>query len=95
MNILKSIVDSEYKELQKFKKIANAIEAMEPEMQKLSDEELASKTIEFREELEKGTTLDNLIIPAFAVAREAAYRVIGEKPYYRLKIFNMKKIYFY
>ena len=68
MNILKSIVDSEYKELQKFKKIANAIEAMEPEMQKLSDEELASKTIEFREELEKGTTLDNLIVPAFAVA---------------------------
>ena len=70
MNILKSIVDSEYKELQKFKKIANAIEAMEPEMQKLSDEELASKTIEFREELEKGTTLDNLIVPAFAVARK-------------------------
>ena len=82
MNILKSLVDSEYKELQKFRKIANAIDAMEPEMQKLSDEELANKTIEFREELEKGTTLDNLIIPAFAVAREAAYRVIGEKPYY-------------
>ena len=82
MNILKSLVDSEYKELQKFRKIANAIDAMEPEMQKLSDEELANKTIEFRSELEKGTTLDNLIIPAFAVAREAAYRVIGEKPYY-------------
>lgn len=82
MNIIKSLIDSEYKELQKFKKIANAIEAMEPEMQKLSDEELAAKTIEFREEIKSGTTLDNLIVPAFAVAREAAYRVIGEKPYY-------------
>lgn len=82
MSILKSLIDSEYKELQKFKKIADAIEAMEPEMQKLSDEELANKTIEFRNELEKGTSLDNLIIPAFATAREAAWRVIGEKPYY-------------
>ncbi len=82
MNILKSLVDSEYKELQKFKKIADAIETMEPEIQKLSDEELAGKTIEFKEEIKNGTTLDNLIIPAFAVAREAAYRVIGEKPYY-------------
>ncbi len=82
MNIFKSLVDSEYKELQKFKKIANAIEEMEPEMQKLSDEELAAKTIEFKEEIKNGTTLDNLIIPAFAVAREAAYRVIGLKPFY-------------
>ncbi len=82
MNILKSLVDSEYKELQKFKKIADAIEAMEPEIQKLSDEELAAKTIEFKEEIKNGTTLDNLIVPAFSVAREAAYRVIGEKPYY-------------
>lgn len=82
MSIIKSLIDSEYKELQKFKKIANAIEAMEPEIQKLSDEELAAKTIEFREEIKNGTTLDNLIVPAFAVAREAAYRVIGEKPYY-------------
>lgn len=82
MNVLKSLIDSEYKELQKFKKIADAIEAMEPEIQKLSDEELAGKTIEFREQLKNGTTLDNLIVPAFAVAREAAYRIRGEKPYY-------------
>ena len=82
MNIIKGIVDSEYKELQKFKKIADAIDSLEPEMQKLSDEELAAKTIEFKEELSNGTTLDNIIVPAFAVAREAAYRIIGEKPYY-------------
>ena len=82
MNLIKSLVDSEYKELQKFKKIADAIDSLEPEMQKLSDEELAAKTIEFKEEIKNGSTLDNLIVPAFAVAREAAYRVIGEKPYY-------------
>ena len=82
MSFIKKLVDSEYKELQKFRKIADAIEEMEPEMQKLSDEELAAKTLEFKDELANGTTLDNLIIPAFAVAREAAYRVIGEKPYY-------------
>ena len=82
MNIIKGIIDSEYKELQKFKKIADAIDSLEPEMQKLSDEELAAKTIEFKEELSNGTTLENLIVPAFAVAREAAFRIIGEKPYY-------------
>jgi len=82
MNLLKSLVDSEYKELQKFKKIADAIDSLEPEIQKLTDEELAAKTIEFKEEIKNGSTLDNLIVPAFAVAREAAYRVIGEKPYY-------------
>ena len=82
MNIIKGIIDSEYKELQKFKKIADAIDSLEPEIEKLSDEELAAKTIEFKEELSNGTTLENLIVPAFAVAREAAFRIIGEKPYY-------------
>ena len=82
MSILKKLVDSEYKELQKFRKIADAIDALEPEMQKLSDKELAAKTEEFKKELSEGTTLENLIIPAFAVAREAAYRVAGLKPYY-------------
>ena len=82
MNILKSLVDSEYKELQKFKKIADAIDALDPEMKALTDEELSAKTIEFKEQLKNGTSLDNLIVPAFAVAREAADRIIGEKPYY-------------
>ena len=72
MNILKSLVDSEYKELQKFKKIADAIDALDPEMKALTDEELSAKTIEFKEQLKNGTSLDNLIVPAFAVARETA-----------------------
>ena len=82
MSVFRSLIDSEYKELQKFKKIANSIEDLDEEMQKLSDEELKNKTVEFRKQLSEGTTLDNLIVPAFAVAREAAFRVIGEKPYY-------------
>ena len=82
MGILKRLVDSEYKELRKFEKIANQIDALEEEYSKLSDEELQHKTVEFREELKKGKTLDDIIVPAFATVREAAYRVIGEKPFH-------------
>ena len=82
MKFFKKIFDSEYKELCRFEKIAKEIEAMEPEIQKLTDEELKEKTIEFKAELETGKTLDDLIVPAFAVAREAAYRAIGEKPFH-------------
>lgn len=55
--------------------------ALDEEMSKLTDEQLKEKTVEFKERL-KNESLDNLIVEAFAVAREAAYRVIGEKPYY-------------
>ena len=82
MKFLKKLLDSEYKELCRFEDIAKEIEAMEPEIQKLSDEELKEKTIEFKTELETGKSLDDLIVPAFAVAREAAYRAIGEKPFH-------------
>ena len=47
MSVFRSLIDSEYKELQKFKKIANSIEDLDEEMQKLSDEELKNKTVEF------------------------------------------------
>ena len=82
MKFLKKLFDSEYKELCRFEDIAREIEAMEPEIQKLSDEELKQKTIEFKAELETGKTLEDILIPAFAVAREAAYRAIGEKPFH-------------
>ena len=51
-----------------------AINALEPEMQKLTDEELRAKTDEFREQLRNGETLDDLLIEAFAVCREASVR---------------------
>ena len=82
MGFLKRLVDSEYKELRRFEKIANEIDALEEEYSKLSDEELKHKTEEFKEELKKGKTLDDIIVPAFATVREAAYRVIGEKPFH-------------
>lgn len=79
---MRKLFDTEYKELKRFEKIADKIVALDEEMTKLSDDELKAKTIEFKKELDDGKTLDDLIVPAFAVAREAAYRVIGEKPYY-------------
>ena len=82
MGLFRKLIDSEYKELKRFEKIADQIDDLDEEMQALSDEELRAKTDEFKKELENGKTLDDIIVPAFAVVREAAYRVIGEKPYY-------------
>ena len=82
MNFLKKLFDHEYKELEKFKEQANLVMAKDEEMSKLSDEELKAKTVEFKERLNNGETLEDILVEAFAVAREAAYRVIGEKPYY-------------
>ena len=63
--------------LRRMRKVVNIINAMEPEMEKLSDEELKGKTAEFRARLEKGEVLENLIPEAFAVVREASKRVFG------------------
>ena len=82
MSFLRKLFDTEYKELKKFEKIADEIVALDPEYSKLTDDELKAKTEEFKKDLEEGKSLDDLIVPAFATAREAAYRVIGEKPYY-------------
>ena len=81
MKLFKKIFDHEYKELSRFEEIANKVVALDEEMTKLSDDELKAKTEEFKKRLET-ETLDDILVEAFAVAREAAYRVIGEKPYY-------------
>lgn len=82
MNFLKKIFDHEYKELEKFKVIADKIVKLDETMSNLSDEELKNKTVEFKERLANGETLEDIKVEAFAVAREAAYRVINEKPFY-------------
>ena len=82
MNFLKKIFDQEYKELEKFKKVADEIISLDEEYSKLTDKKLKDKTKEFRKRLENGETLEDIKVEAFATAREAAYRVIGEKPYY-------------
>ena len=84
MGLLRSLVDTEYKELKKFRRIADKIVALEDEYSKKNDEELANMTNVLKEMLENGKTINDeeVIVPAFATVREAAYRKIGEKPYY-------------
>ena len=78
----KKLFNHEYKELERFKKIADKIVALEEEYSKLSDKALKNKTKEFKERLANGETLDDILVEAFATAREAAFRTIGEKPFY-------------
>ncbi len=68
-------------ELKRIYPIVDQIEALEPEIQALSDAELKDKTREFKERLENGETLDDLLPEAFAVVREAAVRTLGMKHY--------------
>lgn len=82
MEFLKRLFDHEYKQLKKFTSLADKIEELDSTMHSLSDSELKTKTEEFRERLTEGQTLDDILVEAFAVAREACDRVIGEKPYY-------------
>ncbi len=82
MGLLKKLLDHEYKELRRFEKIATSIVELDEAYSKLSDEELKGKTLEFKKRLEDGETLDDILVEAYATAREVAYRVIGEKAYY-------------
>lgn len=78
---LKKSMDAGYKTYKKAEVIANKVLALDEMMSKLSDEELQAKTSEFKERLKKGETLDDLLVEAYAVVREAAYRVLGMKPF--------------
>ena len=68
-------------QLRKVTKILKKINALKRTMESLSDRELAAKTVEFRQRLAKGETLDDLLVEAFAVVREADRRVLGMFPY--------------
>ncbi len=68
-------------ELKRIYPIVDRIEAMEADVQKLSDEELKNKTTEFKERLDNGETLDDILPEAYAVVREAAWRVLHMKHY--------------
>ena len=69
------------REIKRITKLVDAIEALDEQMQALSDEELRGKTVEFKERLANGETLDDLLVEAFAVVREAADRSIHMKHY--------------
>ena len=69
------------REVKRISKLVDRIEALRPEMQKLSDEELKGKTREFKNRLAEGETLDDLLPEAYATVREAAKRVLGMEHY--------------
>ena len=67
--------------LKKMRPIVTKINALEPRYQAMTDEELRQQTVLFKERVAKGESLDDILPEAFAVAREAAWRVLGMKPY--------------
>ena len=69
------------REIKRITPLVDKIEALRPAMQALSDEQLADKTKEFKERLANGETLDDLLVEAYAVVREAAVRVLGMEHY--------------
>lgn len=77
----KLLGDPNKKEVKKVEKIVDQIEALDEQMQALSDEDLKNKTAEFKKRLSDGETLDDIMVEAFAVAREGAVRTLGLKAY--------------
>jgi len=76
---LGGLVDSNEKELRRLQPLVDSINQLEPEFQKLSDDELQAKTDEFKAQLKNGTSLDALLPEAYAAVREAAKRTIGQR----------------
>ncbi|EOH86982.1 protein translocase subunit secA [Enterococcus asini ATCC 700915] len=81
-NFLRKIIESDKKELKRLDNIANQVESYASAMEALSDEQLRDKSVEFREQLKQGKTLDDILPEAFAVVREGARRVLGLYPYH-------------
>ncbi len=82
MSILsKMLRTGEGRKLKRFSKLADYVDTFSDEIEALTDDELRAKTDEFRGRVADGETLDALLPEAFAVAREAAFRVLGQKPY--------------
>lgn len=73
--------DLNEKELKRLQPVVEKINSYEPDISKLNDEELKDKSLEFRERLNKGETLDDILPEVFAVVREAAKRVTGMRPF--------------
>ena len=81
-SVLKKVFGTKHqREVKRTQPMVSAISALEPEIQKLSDAQLRGKTAEFRQQLDNGAPLDDLLIPAYAVAREAGKRVLGMRHY--------------
>lgn len=82
MKLLKNLFgDESQKRIKEARKIVEIINALEPAIQELSDEQLKVKTVEFKEQLAQGKTLDDILPEAFAVVRETAVRTLGQRHY--------------
>ena len=73
----KNLFDSNAKEIKKYTQLVGQINALEPQMQALSDAELQAKTPEFKNQLANGASINDLMLEAFALVREASRRVLG------------------
>jgi preprotein translocase subunit SecA len=82
MGILNKVFDLNKRELKRLDKLANQIEELAADTEKLTDDQLREKTTEFKERYQKGESLDDLLAEAFAVVREGARRVLGLYPYH-------------
>lgn len=80
-NFIERLLNGEKKTLHNLEKTADQVIALANDMEALSDDALREKTQEYKHRYEEGETLDNLLVEAFATAREAARRTIGEYPY--------------
>ncbi|MFA9472668.1 MAG: DEAD/DEAH box helicase, partial [Deltaproteobacteria bacterium] len=81
-SVLKKVLGTKHqREVKRMQPTVAAISALEGEIQKLSDAQLRGKTAEFRQQVDNGAPLDDLMIPSYAVAREAAKRVLGMRHY--------------
>jgi preprotein translocase subunit SecA len=77
MSLLKTILDGNEREVRRLRGIVSVINSFEPKLEGLTDEQLGAKTAEFRQRLEGGESLDDIMPEAFAVVREAARRTLG------------------
>ena len=69
------------KEIKRIRHYVDEINALEPDMEKLSDADLKNKTVEFKERIKNGETLDDILVEAYAVVREGSKRVFGKRPF--------------
>ncbi len=81
MKLFSNLINSQSPLLKQGQKLVPSINALEPSLQDLSDEELKGKTTFFKEQLKNGKTLDDMLPEAFAVVREVSRRVLGERHY--------------
>jgi preprotein translocase subunit SecA len=81
MNIFTRLLDLNAREVDRLKKVVDKINALEPQIKKIKDSDFKKKTTEFKKRLEKGETLESILPEAFALVREAAVRILGQRSF--------------